>query len=408
MNDILESREERLNFIKQYLNDYDVVTLKANIPGFDKNIPEARLLINYYHHLMDGYVNSFYLTSYDGPTYYYLYNKGSINKSKLEKIESDLSIGRLIDLDLFQNESVSINRRTMRKCYLCDNPSFVCIRNRTHSLDELLAYVRKTTKDFFVKEIHSLIKESMMKELNLDPKFGLVTPTTSGSHKDMNYTIMYKSIDVVANGLTHMFMEAYLNKDIKEAFKQSRLIGIKTEEEMLKITNGINTYKGLIFILGCVLTVCGSKMNEEITKDDIFIGLKEMTKGISLELKNSNTYGAKAYLEYGIKGARGEVEDGLIHVKEVLNLFDLNDNLLNPLVYLISNVDDTVLLKRCKNILKYQEIKERFRSLNVNNIDEVKELNDYCTLNNLSFGGSADLLITAIFLDKYFKMFNIQ
>ncbi len=37
----------------------------------------------------------------------------------------------------------------------------------------------------------------MINELNLDPKFGLVTPTSSGSHKDMNYKLMHDSIDVL-------------------------------------------------------------------------------------------------------------------------------------------------------------------------------------------------------------------
>ena len=33
----------------------------------------------------------------------------------------------------------------------------------------------------------------MIKELDLHPKFGLVTPISNGSHKDMNYKLMIKA-----------------------------------------------------------------------------------------------------------------------------------------------------------------------------------------------------------------------
>ena len=47
INNILQAREEKSNLIKQYINDYQIITLKANIVGENKNIREAYILLSY-------------------------------------------------------------------------------------------------------------------------------------------------------------------------------------------------------------------------------------------------------------------------------------------------------------------------------------------------------------------------
>ena len=48
INNILQAREEKSNLIKQYINDYQIITLKANIVGENKNIREAYILLSYF------------------------------------------------------------------------------------------------------------------------------------------------------------------------------------------------------------------------------------------------------------------------------------------------------------------------------------------------------------------------
>ena len=47
-NKILQDREKRNLLINQFINDYQVISLKANIPGNNKNIKAAYTLINIY------------------------------------------------------------------------------------------------------------------------------------------------------------------------------------------------------------------------------------------------------------------------------------------------------------------------------------------------------------------------
>ena len=64
----------------------------------------------------------------------------------------------------------------LRKCYLCDLPAFVCQKNKTHTQDELEFYYLNKVRSYFNNIAEEMIKSSIITELNLDPKFGLVTP----------------------------------------------------------------------------------------------------------------------------------------------------------------------------------------------------------------------------------------
>ncbi len=400
-SEILTERENKINLIKDYLPFYDCVTLKANIPGNNKQIKEAYLLINIFHNkLKKNYVSFIYIDNADGPMYLYLYQKGRITKDELMKYE-DKTLGRFIDFDLFQNESDfirSINRPTLRKCYLCDLDAFVCIRQKNHSLIELLSFIKKNIEDYLKKLIKKLILSSMMEELDLDPKFGLVTKLTNGSHADMNYEIMKRSQKAIVDDLIMMFFNGYYLNDLKEIFIENRRIGLLTEKKMLKVTNNVNTYKGLIFLLGQTLGALGYNLQNNLDFEEIFNNLKIMCKDLTKELnKGNDTFGKIAYQQYGIEGARGEIERGLPHVTEALSLYDVKKDKLKTLIYFIINADDTVFLKRCHSLNKYLEVKNKFQNLNYNS-ESINKLSNECIANNYSFGGCADLLIVTIFL----------
>ena len=79
---------------------------------------------------------------------------------------------------------------------------------------------------------------------------------------------------------------------------------------------------------------------------------------------------------------------------------------LDILIYFINNLDDTVLLRRCKDEGKLRKIKEDFKTLNSSKKLLINQINDECINNNLSFGGCADLLVVSLFIDSFTKMFN--
>jgi triphosphoribosyl-dephospho-CoA synthetase len=99
---------------------------------------------------------------------------------------------------------------------------------------------------------------------------------------------------------------------------------------------------------------------------------------------------------------------GYPSIKQVLSeLTDFSDKkLIKTLVKLITITNDSVLLKRSKSIEKMDLVIQKFKLLNLHNQEEVKLLTNYCIQNNLSFGGSADLLITSIYLKKLLNKFS--
>lgn len=67
---------------------------------------------------------------FDGP--YYLLGT-NLNpryvKNELISIEENTKLGRFIDLDVYDGIK-TLTRGFMRKCYICENPAFICIREK--------------------------------------------------------------------------------------------------------------------------------------------------------------------------------------------------------------------------------------------------------------------------------------
>lgn len=401
-NKILLAREEKKIFINQYLKEFDVVILKGNIPGLNKNIVLLPLLLQPVHFeimKLDPKSISFHESS-DGNFYCYLFNKGQNLKEKTIEIEEKHPLGRFVDIDVYQGIT-SISRNTLRKCFICNNAAFVCQRNKTHTLDELLMKMENACYSFYETFFKSVVYESMMKELNLDLKFGLVTKSSNGSHNDMNYELMNRAAKVISKEFFNIFLEGVKGNSETDTFMRIRPIGQSIENKMYEVTNHVNCYKGLIFDLGIILCALGIKISKR-RDDSLFDIIRLMCKDLEKEIVESPpSFGKEAYLKYGFLGARGEAKNGFINVEKLLNKYPFvgEDVVLRQmLIELIQNTEDTCLLKRAKSISCYNEVKEKFK-----NCTDILELNDYCISKNLSFGGSADLLICTIFLDKIDK-----
>ena len=111
-------------------------------------------------------------------------------------------------------------------------------------MEEITLYIQKNIEKELVKIVKLMCDEAILEELNLHPKFGLVTPYTNGSHSDMNYELMVNAKNAILDSFVEMFLVGYKNNDIKKIFALSRQIGIDAEKKMFKATNNINAYKG--------------------------------------------------------------------------------------------------------------------------------------------------------------------
>ncbi len=90
-------------------------------------------------------------------------------------------------------------------------------------------------------------------ELSLYPKPGLVSFQDAGSHADMDASVLFRSLSC----LRHYFRSITLAGSRGAAFAELEALGISAEQRMLVRTQGVNTHRGAIFILGLLCAAAG-------------------------------------------------------------------------------------------------------------------------------------------------------
>lgn len=420
MNDILAAREREIQNLQKVMKEDNIyLTLKANVPGEVKRTDISVVLINLarqrIYHAFKVKSEEFF-DDFDGFYYIFEIDAKSRFDVKLQAIaieEAD-AVGRYVDIDVFQNETKSLSRSDInvksRKCFICDENPYICIRNKTHSLEAIKDKMYNDVIDLLEEKIAMIIAESIFLELNLDPKFGMVTAKSCGSHGDMNYQLMKESIDVITPYLSLMVISGFCNglEDIPLIIKN---LGQKAEAKMLQATENINTYKGLIFSLGYTASAFGYLLKNNLVFAKLYQVVTKLGENLSQELAGGDeTFGLQAYRKHGFLGARGEIIKGLPTVKAALKVLEgykdfSEEALTTTLIKIISLSEDTVLLKRAGSIEQYQYFKNKISAIKKYNITKIKEITDECIAQNISFGGSSDLLAVTIFVAKMRKEF---
>lgn len=290
----------------------------------------------------------------------------------------------------------------------------------------------------FSNYISNLIIKSMLYEVSITPKPGLVDRTNSGAHKDMDFFTFINSSVVLYDYFYNCVNTGleYKGKNYNELLSHIRPIGIKAEETMFIATNNINTHKGLVFSFGIMAAAAGSLYKD---KNEMYFShlevserIKLISSKITLEITNANmnkniTYGEKLYNSYGTTCIRGEVESGFNTVIENSlplfkslveeNKYNINDICVQVLLYLIVHtVDCNILGRHDMETLKYaqQSAKNILKDggyLSIIGKKDIIDMDNDFILKNISPGGSADLLAITMmfyFLENGDKKINIQ
>lgn len=258
--------------------------------------------------------------------------------------------------------------------------------------------------------------KAMLYEISSYPSPGLVSPVSSGAHRDMDYFTFLNSISSLDPYMYKFAKAGYCDKSPKEIFKDIREIGKDAEKVMLESTKGINTHKGMIFLMGISLAASSKAIYEHKEFDYISTVIKQMTEGIvQSELLNKNasekcTYGEKIFDKYGITGVRGEVEEGLpIIFEKSLKYYrekeylTEKDRLVQTLVYIMCYCEDTnILHRRSMEKLTYvhEAASEAIELGGVETIEgrsEIENLDYKFSKEGISPGGSADLLAITVY-----------
>jgi len=402
---ILTARQQRRDIIESLIHTYDLATVKANLPGEDKNIPESRLLVSYFTSRCAELGMSDIKTHKgdDG-----VWTVGAVDFAQAFKdyalmLEETDSVGRLIDIDVYpMHENRSLSRPSMRKCYICELPAFVCGRMGNHSKDELRSFFATRVRTFFKEKLTDIVYSSLMCELNLENKFGLVSPTSSGSHTDLNYENMKSAAQSISPYIADCFFLGLSSDNSTSLLPKLRPVGIMAEKMMQQQTGGANAYKGFIFIGGVLCAAVGYAVANGKRYGDVYKICAEICKDMA-ETSPSDTFGYRAFSDFGFGGIRAHALGGFLGVRDAeAELDEALDNLslIKALTYIVGITDDSVLLKRAGNFEKYTYFKNAISNVDILDKDALLSLNEKCVEENISIGGSADVLISAVMMRK--------
>lgn len=270
------------------------------------------------------------------------------------------------------------------------------------------------------EDIGALIFSALMEEVDLTPKPGLVDRHDSGAHTDMDHHSFELSAAAVTPYLQQMYSDGLVTDDPEELFRKIRKTGIEAEMAMYAATGGVNTHKGMIFLMGVAAAAAGWSF-AHCEKPDPYIVMntagKMTAKTLSEELaviseREPETHGEKLYSAYGFKGARQQPMEGFPILREAYPLMEERRRMMTAdeadtdvLLFIISKLDDTTVLYR-KDIDTLRKVKKRAAEILTAAQKEKKHLieawNRECIREHISPGGSADLLAVTILLYQLF------
>ncbi|NAX35623.1 triphosphoribosyl-dephospho-CoA synthase, partial [Vibrio sp. V29_P1S30P107] len=121
--------------------------------------------------------------------------------------------------------------------------------------------------------IAELAYHSMLVEVHLSPKPGLVDLINNGSHSDMDVALFEASADAIRPFLNDFLYAGFEHSQcsVESLIDVLRPIGLKAENAMFNATSGVNTHKGMIFSLGLVCGAVGWLVGKGITIDANYI-----------------------------------------------------------------------------------------------------------------------------------------
>ena len=273
--------------------------------------------------------------------------------------------------------------------------------------------------DADLQKVGQYLTQAILLEVSTHPKPGLVTRLSNGAHKDMSIFTFMMSSAVLSKAFNDLQDIGQAHRGtLVELFCKLRSYGVGAEAELLRVTKGVNTQRGILFAGGIVSAVSGYAMNMGLSRDALLPLIKEMAAGlVARELKNLDhaamTAGEKLYYKYGITGIRGEVENGFASVVNygltaLEDAFDkgatINDALVHALISLMTVVEDSNVIWRTDydTLLEVQRIAKNILSLGSVFTEKgrmaIAETERYFLQRRISPGGSADLLSVTITL----------
>lgn len=408
---LLSDREERASFQRRLLERYghSLVVVRANYPGNQKHTPDTFYVVETMKQIIRSSTNVLHETSTttsEGRVGYLILDENPMSlKQRMVDLEESHPLGRLVDIDILTLRKAyhrSDLGMGMRKCFLCEEIAQVCVRSQRHPLHELIDFYHRSVLEYVKASTSEMFRYALLAELGCSQKFGLVTPFTSGSHDDMDAQTFIASIDALSP-----FIEDVVGFDIGDShlFTKLRTIGQSMEKAMFHSTHGKNTHKGAIFLFLILITALRINPDRSNLAQTIRTLAEPVKEDFNEELQPT-TVGLRWHRSHGVGGIRGLVMDGMnpilndylpFFTDEMSRTNDMNHAMVKTLLYIMSTLQDTTVLKRggLDGLNWYQKQASK-------HIDQDEEawqtFSEECVSRKLSGGGSADVLAIVIYL----------
>lgn len=248
-------------------------------------------------------------------------------------------------------------------------------------------------------------------ELDLSPKPGLVDRYDNGSHQDLSYPLMLRSLELLRTYFDHCVKTL----EAGQAVERLRGLGIVAEARMFQYL-GSNTHRGAIFLSGVLLgAVYSSQSKDPATVSDAVIIVAQR---LLAKTTPAQTKGSLVRARYGTNGVLGEVLAGLPMLFKVavpaLQLAEQRhwpstQGLFFAMAKLMQQVEDTTALRRCgpDGLMQLRRDGQQLESLLESGVDPrdfLQATNQQYQAMNLTMGGVADLLAMAAAWQYYTRV----
>lgn len=125
---------------KEKRNDNSLFVARCAMESIEKNFASS-IVYNQKKDLQTGFEA------------YYIINKEPLElKKEVCRIEEEHPLGRLFDIDVINHEGLPITRQEVgfppRKCLICDKESRFCMRNFTHTQEELQNKINEMVNNY--------------------------------------------------------------------------------------------------------------------------------------------------------------------------------------------------------------------------------------------------------------------
>lgn len=284
---------------------------------------------------------------------------------------------------------------------------------------DAIQLVPPTTIPYIIGHLASM---ALQAELYTTPKPGLVDRNDNGAHRDMDHTLMQRSIQALHPYFVRLAQLGFTGK--QPCHDEIVNIGIEAEREMFKATGGVNTHKGALFSIGlatvalageafCRITQaegCGTMAYDDVNSKQIQSLSNSIASLARLFPDTNGTHGSKAKANNILKGALDNAREGYTQLFKAWLPFYIDriaegDNyaLHKTLLRIMCDLDDTNIVYRT-SMETMQEVKTEARQMldasrNIVNFEAaLQAMNTDYIYRNISPGGSADMLSLVVFL----------